>query len=506
MVLLPILLLTAAAGCDDSVKTAIIALRQNNPAQALTLLEPLRGRCTESSAFFEVLGLANELSDNRTAAEEALGMAVKLDGTSSRLLTELGATLLKNGKPVEASKPLDEALKLDPSNPVTLKYDIGAAVQSRNWQRAAELFGKLNIESENRLLEQEPVLILWLAQTLLETKQTNQLDTLLAAHRNSMPPGLLFSLATLFAQHAMYRQALQYFKLVPAEAADDALLFNLALCYSHLRQFDDARRSYFMAIDKHPNHVDAYFHVGLDYVAGGDPRKGVPWIYKAYGLAPSRPDITYALAEQLIALEYFNSAKEVLAGTAESTTRDPLLVAAEGDLRRAQGDAAGAATSYQKALTQNPGLPAALVGLARTDLEAGKEAEARSLLNAALARDAQDPVANGELGLLEARSGTWDVALRHLEQAWEQNHSNPTIALELARAYQQRARPEDALHLLQSIGPAVADSAAFHLQLAQVYTLLHRPADAQAQRNAFSELQANTENVLRFDNPHTYVH
>jgi Flp pilus assembly protein TadD len=506
MVLLPILLLTAVAGCDDGVKTAIIALQQNNPAQALTLLEPLRAGCTRSSAFYEVLGLANELSDNKTAAEEALRMAIRLDDTSPRLWTELGATLLKNAKPVEASKPLDEALKLDPSNPVTLKYAIGAAVGSRNWPRSAELFGKLNIESENRLLEQEPILILWLAQTLLETKQSARLDTLLAAHRTSMPTGLLFSLGTLFAQHARYKEAIEYFNLVPPEAADDALYFNLGLCYSHLQQFDNARRSYFAAIDKHPNHVNAYFHVGLDYVANGSPRMGVPWIYKAQSLAPGRPDIAYALAGQLIALEYFGSAEEVLARASESAPRDPLLMAAEGDLKRAQGDTAGAATSYQKALTENPGLPAALVGLARIDLETGNETKARSLLKAALARDPDDPVANGEIGLFEARAGNWTAALRHLERAWEQNHSNPTIALELARAYQQKARPEDALRLLQSIGPEMEDSAAFHFQLMQIYTLLHRTADAALQRNAFSELQASSENVLRFDNPHTYVH
>ena len=505
MVLLPILLLTVAV-CDDSVKDAMTALRQNNSAQALSLLEPLRSRCTQSSAFYEALGLANELSGHETAAEESLRMAVKLDGMSPRLWTELGATLLKNGKPAEASKALHEALVLDPSNPVTLKYAIGAAVGSQNWSRAAELFGKLNIENDRRILQQEPILILWLAQTLLETKQSDRLDTLLATHQGSMPPALLFSLGTLLAQHAMYKQAVEYFKLVPAEAADDALYFNLGLCYSHLQQFDDARRSYFAAIDRHPDHVDAYFHVGLDYVASGRARMGVPWMYKAQSLAPGRPDIAYALVGQLIALEYFDSAKEVLAQASERAPRDPLLVAAEGDLKQAQGDVAGATGSYRKALTENPGLPAALVGLARADLEISKEAEARSLLNTALAHAPKDPVANGEIGLLEARAGNWDAALRHLERAWEQNHSNPNIALELSRAYQKKARPQDALRVLQSIGPEMEDSAAFHFQLAQIYTLLHRPADAQVQRNTFTELQANNQNVLRFDNPHTYVH
>ncbi len=506
MVVLPIILLTVVAGCDDSVKSAIAALQQNNPAQALTLLEPLRSQCTQSSSFYEVLGLANELSGNKSAAEESLRRAVRLDAASPRLLTELGATLLKNNKPVDASKALNEALKLDPSNPVTLKYAIGAAVGSRNWPRAAELFRQLNIENNSRLLEEEPILTLWLAQTFLETKQADQLDAMLAAHQSSMPPGLLFSLGTLFAQHAMYKQAVEYFKLVPADMADDALYFNLGLSYSHLQQFDDARRSYFAAIDKHPDHVDAYFHVGLDYVASGKTRMGVPWLYKAQSLAPARSDIAYALAGQLIALEYFNSAKEVLARAFESAPHDALLLSAEGDLKRAQGDTAAAVISYRKALTEKPGFPPALVGLARADLETGKEAEARSLLNTALARDPKDPVVNGEIGLVEARNGRWDAALQHLEQAWQENHSNPTIGLELARAYQQKARPEDALRLLQSISPEMEDSAAFHFQLAQIYTLLHRPADAHAERDAFTELQANNQNVLRFDNPHTYVH
>jgi tetratricopeptide (TPR) repeat protein len=494
------------AGCDDGVKTAVAALQQSNPGEALRVLEPLRSRCAQSSAFYEVLGLANELTGNKTAGEESLRMAVRLDSTSSRLLTELGATLLKNGKAEEASHPLSQALKFDPSNPVTLEYAIGAAVASRNWPRAAELFDKLNLEKDSRLLQQEPALILWLAQTLAETKQGYRLETLLAPYRRSMSPGLLFSLGTLLAQHAMYKQAVDYLGLIPAEAADDAVYFNLGLCYSHLRLFDDARRNYFEAINRHPDHVDAYFHTGLDYAASGNPRMGLPWLYKARSLAPGRPDIAVALAGQLTTLEYFDSAKEVLERAAEVSPHEPMLLAAEGDLRQAQGDASGAGVSYQKALAISPGLPAALVGLARTGVMQGKEAEARGLLSSVLNHDPEDAAANGELGLLEAGAEHWDAALQHLELAWGQNRSNPAIALKLARAYQEKGRPEDALRLLQSIGSEMEDSASFHFQLAQVYTALHRSAEAQTQRNAFSELQANNQKVLRFENPHTYVH
>lgn len=73
-----------------------------------------------------------------------------------------------------------------------------------------------------------------------------------------------------------------------------------------------------------------------------------------------------------------------------------------------------------------------------------------------------------------------------------QNHSNPSVALELARAYQQKARSEDALAILQSVSPEMENSGAFHFQLAQVYAVLPRPADAQV-RNAFTELEANSQ-------------
>lgn len=506
MVLLPMLLLAAVTACDDGLKPAVVALQQNNPGEALALLEPLRSVCAKSSAFYEILGLSNELAGNKAAAEQALRTAVELDDRSSRLLTELGATLLQNGNAADASKVLNQALILDPSNIVTLKYGIGAAVSLQNWHRAAELFGRMNIDTNYGLLQQEPTLTLWLAQALIETKQIDRLDSLLLRERSSMPPALLFSLGTLFAQHQMYERAVDYFKRVPPESADDALYFNLGLSYSHLQKFGEARTAYFEAIDKHPGHVDAYLHVGLDYIASGEPRMGVPWLFRANGLAPARSDISYALADQLISLEYFNTAKELLAQARADDPRDPLLLVGDGDLRRAQGDAGAAAASYRAALAEKPGLAAAYVGLARAEVSAGKESEAKNLLKTALVGDPQNAFVNGELGLLEAHADDWDDALQRLQCAWEQNRSNPEIALELARAYQRKNRSLDALRLLESISPVMQDSPAFHFQLAQLYTVLHRSTDAQAERDIFTTLQTRSQDVLHFENPRTYVH
>jgi len=506
MLVYALLLLPAVTTCAGSIELATTALQQHDPAKALDLLEPLRSQCAQSSAFYEAIGLASELSGKASSAEEALRMAVSLDPKSPRLLTELGATYLRNGNSSDAARALDEALALDPTNATATKYALGAAVQAGSWQRAGALFHKLGAEDHPEILQTEPILFLWFAQTLIETNRADRIDPLLSSQRKMMDASLLFSLGTLFAKHRMYERAVEYLRQVPAGSADDAVYFNLGLSYSHLKKFDQARESYFEAIDKHSEHADAYLHVGLDYVSSGDLRMGIPWLFRAHAIAPARTDILYALVEQLLELGYSDTAKALLSEAIGSHPRDAFLAVARGDLERAGGDQAAATESYQRALAEQPGLTAGLVGLARTNIAQGKESEAHDLLRAALSGDAEDPFANGEMGLVEAHQGDWDAALQHLSRAWAVDRSNVKIALELARAYRHKQRLREALQLLDSLRPAMQESPAFHFELAQLYADLHRPADAQAEREAFSNLEATAHAALPFDVPRTYVH
>ncbi len=506
MLVLPILLYSLVSTCAADLGPASVALQHNDPAKALELLEGFRPQCGQSSAFYELLGLANELSGKTSAAEEALRAAVALEPGSPRLLTELGATYFRNGKPREAAKVLDQALALEPSNAVAMKYAIGSAVQSGAWPRAATLFRQLGAETHPESLQNDPILVLWFAQTLIETGHTDRIEPLFSPQQKLMSPGLLFSLGTLFAQHRMYDHAVEYLRLVPDQNADDAVYFNLGLSYSHLKKFDQAREYYFRAIDKKSGHADAYLHVGLDYVVSGAPNLGIPWVFRAHALAPERPDISYALVQQLVSLGYSNTAQEVLVEAVANHPHDALLAVANGDLKRSNGDPAAAIESYQRALAEQPGLTAALVGLARANIVQGKEGEAQKFLKTALSGDPDDPFASGELGLLEAHQEEWDAALEHLNRAWTQDRSNGKIAIELARAYRHKGRPQQALQVLTSLKPAMDESSALHFELAQLYAELHQPAVAQAERDAVARIQANTHEALHFDSPRTYVH
>ncbi len=503
MVVLPILLALAATQCDANLQPVTLALQQNDLPKASSLLAAIPVECSASSSFYALTGVTDELSGKTDEAESAFQKAISLDPKSPRLREQLGAAYLRNKKPALAAEELQQAVVLDPANPAARKYLIGAYVETKAWEKAAKLFDQIG---EKPADGSDPIFLLWFAQTLMETRQVTRLGRDLPSPNAGLPPPLLFSLGTLFAQHGMYLKAVDYLQAIPENEADDAVYFNLGLAYSHLQKYLEARKYYFLAIDKHPEHADAYFRVGLDYGAAGDSRKALPWLFRAREWAPSRADLSYALVEQLIQLKYFDTAQEILAESAQPGSTSPLLSVATADLKQARGDNAGAIEQYRQLLAQQPDFPPALVGLARADIANGKEGEARSSLRAALSKNPDDPSANGELGLLDAGQGNWNSALPHLEKVWVQDRSDAKIALALSRVYRYLNRPADALRVLTTIAPEAGQSSPFHLELAQVYTQLHQPAKAQAERTMVAQIQTDTQAGLHFDNPKVYVH
>ncbi len=504
--MLPFLLLAlAAAGCDDSLAPALAALRQNDSAKAKLLLAPLQKQCSTSSSYYELLGAANGISGDSVTAESAFKTAVSLDPKSSRLQAELGAAYLRNKKPQLAAETLARALALDPSNEAATKYLLACYIELKDWPQARSLFERMGAEKQPGALR-DPILVLWFAQTLVETNRSRQIDDLLAPDQPVMTPPLLFSLGTLFAEHRMYSAAVKYLQAIPDDKADDAVHFNLGLAYSHLREFEQARKCYFEAIDQHPGHVNAYFRVGLDYASEGNTRKSIPWLLRAHSAEPGNPEIAYALAEQLLQLQYVDTAAQILHQAAAANPAHVLLMVAEGDMQQARGETSAAIDSYKKALARQPEFVPALVALARAHVKQGNDAEARTALTTALSKDPSDPPANAELGLLETRQEDWNAAAEHLGKAWTQDHSNTRVALALARAYGHVNRPADALGLLLPLRPALQDSSAFHLQLAQLYAQLKRPLDAQAERDALTAIEEQAQKAFRFESPKTYVY
>jgi len=501
--LIPLLAL-ATTRCEDAATSAERALKAGNTGEAKRALDSAGEDCSGSRSFLEMKGIAAEMSGDLSSAEQAFRAALTLDAKSARLMTYLGATWLAEGKAPEAAKMLEYAMTLDPSNPTTAKYLAAAYVQLNDWQRAGVALDRLGAE-KNEALIRDPAVFLWLARVFIETKQSARLKDLLAAGHRPIASALLFSLGTLLAQHGMYEQAREYLERIPAADADEAVEFNLGLVYSHLRRFEAARKHYFSATDRHPNYVEAYFHVGLDYAASGEARRAIPWLLRARESSPERAAISYALAEQLIGLEYFQTAEQVVTAALERTPTDALLQTAEGDVKQAKGDAAGSIQNYERILLSHPGFAPAMIGMARASASEGDDQRAMDTLRAVLSKEPANADANGELGSIEVRRNEWKAALEHLNRARVADQANSKVALELARALVGASRPEEALKLIMSLPADVRSSRGAHIVLEKIYMQLHRDTDAEAERAAL-RLQAQHADILRFTNPGTYVY
>ncbi|HEX7362692.1 MAG TPA: tetratricopeptide repeat protein [Bryobacteraceae bacterium] len=501
-----VILFAVAAGCNSQLQLAATALQHHDVTRAEGILKSAGPACgSRSSRFYELKGVASSLSGNLGAAEDAFRTASSLDPKSPNLLADLGAAYLRDKKPARAAKVLREALTRDPSDRIAQQYLIGSYVQLHEWQDAFRLFHQLGVDRTPELLD-NPVVFLWFVQTLIGTNQTERMDALLKHREQGMSPALLFSLAGVFAEHRMYRMAANYLAKIPTPNADQAVYFDLGLAYSHLREFDQARRCYFEAIDKQPGYVDAYFRVGLDYAANGNARKALPWLFRASALDPNQPDISYALVEQLVQLKYFATAQQELSKAVARAPEDPLLETASGDLKQAQGDSSGAVRIYHKLLAKKARFVPALVSLARALTSQGKNDEALGELRKAISVEPNDSSANSQLGLLEAKQHDWVAASTHLEKAWSEDHSHRTVALALARTLLHTKRPHAALQILESLAPALHSSRAFHVQLAQIYRQLGRTAQARAEDKQVTELEAQAQDVLHFNSPKTYIH
>ena len=499
-----VLLLLPADSCLEKLKPALLALQQKNPSEAASILQTNGGECGQTSFYSELLGTANELLGKRDAAVEAYEHAVTLEPKNARFHFELGASLLENGKPQSAVRELKLGLQLDPSNAAGQRYLLGVYISLNDWQSASHIFESLGAFEHPRLLK-DPVMILWFARVLVETKRTEQIDKSISLDDPAMTPALLFSLGGLFADHRMYRQVVRFLSRIPAADADDAVYFNLAEAYSHLQEYEKARAAYFQAIDKHPGHIDSYLHIGLDYASLGDQNKAVPWLAQAHTLAPDRADIAYALAEQLVNLGYATTADELLKTALANHPADALLLVASGDLAFLKGQADAAVQLYRDALAKSPGITQALIGLARVQISQLKYDDAKQSLQLALSESPNDKAAEAAMGLLEYKNGLWDSSVTFFEKAWGQNHANAQIGLELSRAYRKAGRLSDAFRLLTSLEPRLRNLPAYHFELSQLCGQLHKADQSKTELEAFNSLQQSQQGPLRFEEARTYV-
>jgi len=80
---------------------------------------------------------------------------------------------------------------------------------------------------------------------------------------------------------------------------DSLARYQLALAYSKLRRFQDARAILEIVLQSRPEFVEAWYQLGINSLAAGDPREAENSLRRAVELRPDEPAIRLAWADSL---------------------------------------------------------------------------------------------------------------------------------------------------------------------------------------------------------------
>jgi putative PEP-CTERM system TPR-repeat lipoprotein len=125
--------------------------------------------------------------------------------------------------------------------------------------------------------------------------------------------------------------------------------------------------------------------LGLSLVGSGRFADAIKEFEAAYAKDPKQLPAGYTLASMYVQSGQAANAARVAEAVSRAHPGNPGVLVLLGSARRLQGNAAGARSAYQSALTADPRFVAAHLGLARIEIDANALPSARERLNQALA-------------------------------------------------------------------------------------------------------------------------
>jgi len=246
--------------------------------------------------------------------------------------------------------------------------------------------------------------------------------------------------------------------------------------------------AYRQSIDANPLFPPPHVGLGLLLARAGRTTEARKELSAAVSIAEAEPDLK---ARALRALARIDQRADPATASSElleairltSEQPDDTLLSAQ--IADAAADPAGAARAYRKylALPQNAGDSDATAGLVHALLAQHDIAEAKTVLNQALAQHPGDPALTAQMAQLDLTSG--DPALREqavplLEKLHAAHPEDLNVTRLLARVYLETGHPEQAEPLYAATIAAAGDHPDPTLldSRAEALIRLHRPAEA----------------------------
>jgi FimV-like protein len=468
------------ASKTDTCRLALEKTRQlivnHSLHEAQQILVEAGPGCPNVPEMFNSLGLAYDSESRYDEARAAFEQATRLEPKNASFHNNLAASFFRSGKQGSGIAEFEKALELDARNSTARLNLTSIYLEKKQYRRALSYLDTAEIRQS-----QDPVLLLALTEAYYGAAQAQPAreTALRLAHLPGVESKVHFSLGLVLAEHGEYQLAAGQFEAIPADERDVAVEMNLGMAYTRVRNFEAARAAYENAVRMDPKNPETYYHIGFAESALGKHDAAVDWMTQAHNLAPSRPDISLALVEELIHTRNYEQARTVLTVATAAHPNDPSLREALSDLFAAQGQRNDAVKTYQECLQLSQKSVSARLSLARVYEEMGQTENARAALAEVLKLSPRNANAEAQLGRLAFEAGHEEEASSLIKRALAHD-PNDLLANEYhARLQLRDGQLSEARQTLERLVQLDPQSSRLHLLLARVLARLNRPAEAE---------------------------
>jgi putative PEP-CTERM system TPR-repeat lipoprotein len=315
-----------------------------------------------------------------------------------------------------------------------------------------------------------------------------------AATTRSSDENLAIALARLYNRSGDFRRAEGALSArLKADPQDNALATALAQQYLATGRARDAKKLFADLLARQPN--DVVVLLGLAEIATTERNwpEATDFINRARAAGPNDPAPGIALVNLALARQDWKNAVATAGGIAEKFPANFDVLDARGRAQFASGDTGGAIATYEHRYVLFPNSIPAMAAYVALLREAKDYPKARTVLQAALARDTKNDQVKGDLIRVESEIGGMRAGLAKAKAFAAEDPGNPLYDVVSAELYEKAGRRDDAIDLLEKTVAGRPSEDALIRELSRLYLLAGNPGKAQAVLN--TRLQADPNDV-----------
>ena len=248
--------------------------------------------------------------------------------------------------------------------------------------------------------------------------------------------------------------------LLKADTKDMQLLALAGESAMQLGDFAKASQYFEKASALAPTIAGLHSSLGLSLLGQGEPVKAISELERAIALDPKSEAFAVALVKAELGLKHADKALLAVKAVIAAHPQSAALRNLEGGVYMSQNDRVAARASFDKAVSLEPDMFAAVANLARMDVEDKKPDAAKQRLTAFVTKNPKSSSAMAALASLAMSQNHPEEATTWLEKASAENPDALGPATQLVNHYQRTNQKAKALTLvrkLQTANPANAD-------------------------------------------------